>query len=510
MKRYKQNLLSMIELFVDKCKSCLIIGEDGLLRYVDPIDGSEISAHYGSTHLATALLIYADIKSDQHIYALGEQLLVSILNRWDESIKLPAYHFDFNNFALCIACKYVKDEELKQRITNVVCKTSDSNHDTINWLPMRWYVNKERALWNYNTDKCNKIINSCKHKIQVATNNDGGIEDRLPHGKSYNLQYDLATVAVLQFLRVNGETIDLSKQLGFLLNAVSPDGDVNYLGRGTNQIFAWGLWIYLLSSSGQFSQLEKALEFIEPKVKKMLDENSLMLNEFEGKSKFLWWDYHYASVYTSHCLMWLILALKDVNKNKIVPEFSLNNETGITTIKSEKSFISLFAGRSEYLAESGPCIATIWTSKYGSICKGAFGPWYGHFGNNNIYETAVFRNYCGLISIKHNRDWSNNRVLDKISHFFRIRASYCQKPIFCPVSARCDEDVITIEWHNDTQKECILNFPSFVKINDLKLYVDGIDIDIFCIGSTNNQYGSSFLYQSKSCRGNNWRLLINC
>ena len=192
---------------------------------------------------------------------------------------------------------------------------------------MRWAVNKKRIEWK-GDNNYQSTINKCKEIIFKATNADGGIEDRLPHGTSFNLQYDLATVSILQYLRVQGEPMDLSKELGFLLNAVAPDGDINYQGRGTNQIFAWGLWIYLLASSGNTKDLLTALNFLEPRLKKMLDNNNMMLNEWEGKEKYLWWDYHYASVYTAHCLLWLVMAYIDAYKAKITPLFPITAETG--------------------------------------------------------------------------------------------------------------------------------------------------------------------------------------
>ena len=48
-----------------------------------------------------------------------------------------------------------------------------------------------------------------------------------------------------------------------MLAAEAPDGDINYLDRGTNQIFAWGLGIYLLAPSGQQDALKCAIAYLE-------------------------------------------------------------------------------------------------------------------------------------------------------------------------------------------------------------------------------------------------------
>lgn len=245
-----------IELMIDQLNLTTLTwlkrDDKGFLYFADPIDKKEISAHYGATHAAAAWVIYGKKIRNQTLLNKGLDLLESVLKRWERSITLPSYHFDFNNFALCVAYDPVKEvnPELAECIKNTVLSTQDSNNPTINWYPMRWYVNMRRYQWTGEKrykDACGK----CKKAIVDATYRDGFIDDRIPKGKSFNLQYDVSTVAVMQFLRARGKELDISKELGALLNVVAPDGDINYLGRGTNQIFAWGPWIYLLASAGK-------------------------------------------------------------------------------------------------------------------------------------------------------------------------------------------------------------------------------------------------------------------
>ena len=123
--------------------------KSGDLFFVDPIDNQEISAHYGATHIAAALILYGKMSQQKPMYEKGLRLLNSILKRWEKSKKLPSYHYDFNNFALCIIDNTIEDSEkaLSFKLKNVVLNTEDSNHDTTNWLPMRWFVNKRRYVW---------------------------------------------------------------------------------------------------------------------------------------------------------------------------------------------------------------------------------------------------------------------------------------------------------------------------------------------------------------------------
>ena len=493
-----EQIKKLIELILPVCTSWIQKGTDGLERFVDPNDNEEISAHYGATHAAAAFIIWGKNTSNESLYRQGLSLLHSILVRWNDNKKLPAFHSDFNNLAISMV-ESIVDDETAQTIRNTICSTADSNHYTINWLPMRWAVNKKRIEWK-GVNNYQSTINKCKEIIFKATNVDGGIEDRLPHGMSFSFQYDLATVAILQYLRVQGEPMDLSKELGFLLNAVAPDGDINYQGRGTNQIFAWGLWIYLLASSGNTKDLSTALNFLEPRLKKMLDNNNLMLNEWDGKEKYLWWDYHYTSVYTAHCLLWLIMAYIDVDKAKIAPSLPTTTETGLHIYRSDLFFVSWFEGRTEYLAEKGPAIAAIWSKEQGMICKGTFAPWQGPFGNKYLYEDVVLKNFCGLLEVKRNKDWSKNRYVHKLLPNLENEVACSIKTAFCPISVCEKNGAMEITWDYEGSSELVFNLPTTSEICMIKLFADGNEVSLYCNSAIKNQYGWMYLHQSRSLK----------
>ena len=166
----------------------------------------------------------------------------------------------------------------------------------------------------------------------------------------------------------------------------------------------------------------------------MLDKNNLMLNEWDGKEKYLWWDYHYASVYIAHCMLWLILAYLDFGKKAITPVFPTSTETGLHIYRSENFFVSWFEGRREYLAENGPAVAAIWTKKDGMIFKGTFGPWQGLFGNKYIYEDVVIKNFFGLLEVKRNKDWSKNRYVHKLLPSLVSETELTLKPLFTSIT----------------------------------------------------------------------------
>ena len=484
-----------IDILFKKCSSWVqTVGEDSFL--VDPIEGVEISAHYGATHSAAAFILLGRHRGEDRLYRKGIKLLISILDRWEKSIKLPSFHFDFNNFALCIIEETLSSEkDLVARIRRVVLETSDSKHDTINWLPMRAFVNLKRFEWTMDS-KYRDVYDTCMLKIKDATNPDGGIEDRLPKGTSFNLQYDIATVSVLQLLRVSGVDIDLSRELGFLLNSVAPDGDINYQGRGTNQVFAWSCWLYLLSSSGQDVALREALSFLVGKLEKMLSRDNIFLNEESGHEKHLWWDYHYASVYIAHLFFWLVLAIRDYNKAAIVPTFNLDGSTGLIVYKGKDYFVTVFNGRKEYLAEKGPSVVALWTKKVGMIFKGSFGPWQGLFGNNHCSPDSVLNNYWGAIMLKQNKNPYKYRVVRRVLQNLSFRASMYYSPHLSPVTIIKDlPRYIGIEYI--IPKGHVLNLPVFLSTGFKPSVFSGeksipVSKDLLIL----NQYGILTVYRT--------------
>ena len=481
-----------------KCSDWIVPGVGGKLEFHDPIDGREVSAHYGATHAAAALIVWGIHQNDDILFEKGVALMESVLERWHESVKLLDFHHDFNNFALCVAEGYLKERYafLGAKIRAVVLATPDSNHYTVNWLPMRAYVNAKRYEWSGNS-RYEIARKNCLSYIAQSTNPDGGIEDRLPKGTSFNLQYDVATVCILQFMRVCGLSLDLSKELGFLLNAVAPDGDINYQGRGTNQIFAWSCWLYVLASTGREEELSKSLFFLEGKLSSMLDNNNLILNEHEGEEKHLWWDYHYASVYIAHLLFWVVMAIRDYGKAPISPLFVVDGSTGLHVLRDDDYFVVTFDGRSEYLAEKGPAIVALWTRKEKMIFKGEFGPWQGQFGNQHSPAETVLGNFWGVVVAKANYDLHHYRIIRRLLPNLRLSPSLKVRPLFKDVTIRI-EDSNYVEVEYAVPKGAVLNLPVF----DGSSYVPEVygenrkRIPVTCHYILCNQYTTARVYRT--------------
>ena len=307
------------------------------------------------------------------------------------------------------------------------------------------------------------------------------------------------------------EDIDLSKELGFLMNNIAPDGDINYQGRGTNQIFAWGGWIYLQSSSKNEEEINKTISFLRDKFPIMLENNNLMLNNWKGKEKYLWWDYHYTSVYTSHFLFWLVLSMVDYQKKPIQIKKSEFKDSGLIINKTSDYFISIFNGRKKYLAENGPIISAIWMKNYGMINKGLFGPWQGSFGNKYSYGDVVLRNYFGLLKISNNYDWTKNRIIHKLLPNIKSTNYHSISPVMCNFKIMFKENALFIKFINSKRENVSLNFPVMDNITvtpSISLLVDDKPMIIMSNLKIRTQYGWSNIYQSKISNAKKWILKI--
>jgi hypothetical protein len=499
----------------ERCVTWLKHDGGGGCVVIDPIDKMPIKAHYAASHFSAGLILSGIRRKDETVLNDGLNLLHSVLTGWEADHCLPGYHCDFNNFALCIVFEALSSlggyEDILNSIKAKVLEARDSDHDTVNWLPMRLFVNKSRFEWTQDSNR-SRINEGLIHKINQAIYKDGLIDDRLPKGKSFNLQYNIATVALLQFLRCRGYTIDLSVNLGALLSVVAPDGDINYVGRGTNQVFAWGLWIYLLASSKNESSLGGAIEYLGGRLQGMLDNNNLMLNDYSGADKILWWDYHYCSVYTAHLYLWLELALLDYGNSEINPRRNGFYDSGLMVFKNDRSFLTLFGGRKEYLAERGPSIAALWTTRNGMLFKGGFGPWGGDFGRRYEVPGIVLRNFIGLMNVEKKGNHPKSRISKMLGINGESIVAEAFVPLFPKISINDASAGLRIVFQCESPHLAFFNFPVFLTskfdVRSCSLTADGKPVELFNVMDLRNQYQWCALYQSREIEAKEWQLML--
>lgn len=377
---------------------CFLQTDESGLKLIDPVDQRTIGFHYGETHMGGAFILAGITFVDNAMIECGVAILKSFMTHAKEYEQQPAYHWDFNNFALCALYEFLEDKdklpELRELIKDFVLVQQDSNNATINWHPMRIYVNEWKYKWTKDA-KYKTLAENLAKRIVEAQYVDGFLEDLLPKGTSFNFQYHMFTTAMLAFLKVRGTAIaDVDKAISRAIDMMDAEGDINYLGRGNNQIFAWGPAIYLYSLASP-DALSKAWRYIEERSLTAIKNDNLIVNTFSGAEKSWWWDYHFCSVYIAHYAFWLVLTA--VEERGLTWKYTETTETdsGVHFHKG-KYFIATFDGRKHYLAESGKVISNI--SKEGkTYFKGAFGPYYKEYGFKYSSPADSLHNFIGML-----------------------------------------------------------------------------------------------------------------
>lgn len=490
---FDRQLESLFEETFSRCESW--IGDDGRGNTVliDPHEHQAIGHHYALSHFAAAAILGCPAGSSR--FRLGVSVLKSVLTRWDRDSAVPGFHNDFNNFALVLMHDELERlgicEAERGAIERVVLSTPDSNHDTVNWIPMRMVADDARLRWGGGDGRA---VDALRRKIVRAANADGLIEDRLPRGTSFNLQYDVSTVALLDLVETLGidQPLELERALLSLRACTLPDGDVNYLGRGCNQVFAWGPWLYLLKRRGDVASQRLAIDFFAPRAVEMLGNENILLNGLPGRERQLWWDYHYCSVYSAHLLLWLTLALRarplGATHHAAVPAGDFA-DSGVFITRGEDAMVVVFSGRREYLAERGPEVEALWTRRRGAIHKGSFGPWLGAFGNQWSAPMAAF-NHFGLVGARGKR----GRML----------------PLFAPVGTSLSDGCLTLRFSCMRRVTAAFNAPLLTgaAAEDILVAADETDVPLRRAGAVVTQYGVEALYQTVPIKARTWQVKI--
>lgn len=184
----------------DKFKLCLSDDKDGM-KLIDPLEKRVIGFHYGETHFAVSWIIFGVLNHRQEMIEIGIRLLRGFIHNAKEYQKEKEYHWDFNNIAICLLIEFLESntdvsvgldvEDLK----SFILLQNDSQHGTINWMPMRAYTNFCKYKWTGNEEYLKKAKEYIAN-VDRAAYNDGYYEDFLPKGKSFNFQYHIYTTAI--------------------------------------------------------------------------------------------------------------------------------------------------------------------------------------------------------------------------------------------------------------------------------------------------------------------------
>lgn len=235
-----------------------------------------------------------------------------------------------------------------------------------------------------------KIADRCLNLVRRGQDRDGLFGDRTTIGLSANPQYHVYTTALLTLGKRLGvwewEEASLAAAWQWLQGVVLPDGDFNFFGRGSNQIFGWGPWLYLLAAGNVSPGISG--DYFSNHLPQTIRQGGLLLDHDGGNQERFWRSYHHASVYQAHLLFWLILAAK------LSPEDS----ELLTTLDGSRPGAFIFGGMRDILQERGPMICALWTPRRGVMFKSPLGHVIDSSAGEREFATlnVVLANYCGF------------------------------------------------------------------------------------------------------------------
>ncbi len=501
---------------------------DGRVYLWDPNDERRVAENYGESHLCAALLLRARRTGETRLKDVALRLLDGFMENSPE-IKAGQGHADFNNFAITLVYEELVaqgENAYAEKALNWLYHVKDSRNKTVNWLPMRAYFN----LFLYEKTQNEKFLRCAVDALNAVKNacyDDGLFEDLVPKGRSFNLQYCVSTAAALQMVYRRFDALsdrlprfDLEKTASALYALVLPDGDVNYMGRGCNQIFAWGPWLYFTANYVENDVRERSRQFLAERFATARDNCNLMLNSYSGKSRTLWWDYHHYTVYMAHFLLWRELAndSRFVEPEKI-DKLTAPTDSGLEIHKGEGWFAVTFNGRSHYLIEKGPALVALWTKEFGSVFKCGHAPSGKKFSNLYFNPLTAYFSCLGPIELSEKPKKMKGRIARFLGSIFNSKEiSLKIKPLFGGVKFSEKNGLLTIEFRvepaktKDARRAFVV--PSYVPLDDdsftLEESANGTNEFRRCelrrVGALAAQYGDMNVYMTNANDAVVWKL----
>jgi hypothetical protein len=280
------------------------------------------------------------------------------------------------------------------------------------------------------------------------------------------------------------------------VDIIDDDGDINYLGRGCNQIFAWGPIMYLFNSNSVFQALDRVCKYFKDHFPVALQNYNLIMADVPGRNRIWWWDYHYSTVYFGHVAFWLMLSCLDAPRDIGIRtiENALNGESGVQIFREGHNYCCIFKGRNHYLAEKGSIVCNLAIEGVGTIFKGPLGPCGKLFGSKYSRPAHTIINYLGPIK---ERLYFGKQVL--LENVF-------PKTLACKVR---DEGMELTYDLGRKVKYLRFSMPVMSTSDrlEINLYVDDEAIEFAYVGSYAGPYGKTDRYESDLFAG---RILKLC
>lgn len=519
---------SALNKIIDLLYDCLVSYEKNealdQISLIDPNAKKVVGSHYSLSHYCGGLLINAWVKKDDELRGKAMKVFNYIYASHAEYAKEPDYHFDFNNFVWAMFIKLDQHydgflpEDMGRKCKSLLLNTGDSRHGTTNWLPMRAFNNSVRFELT-EVDRYSNVRDKLLKQLYGVLAVDGMFEDNIVKGMSANPQYHLQTMVGLligmHFGCWEGTPEKLSKSISFFIKHIAPDGDFNFYGRGTNQIFAWGPALLVLKNTlGADALYRRCGEYVLHHLPGCLAQNGLLLECSIVHQQLQWRFYHYASVYIAHFYFWSSLA-KLIELPLATSKAEGFESDNIKISEGEDAFSFVFGGMKRYLQERGPMICGVWTGRYGCLFKGPFGPFFESplRSDDHLAHACVVGNHMG-VTVEKNKV-SPVRRLGRFGRRLSRRMPYyfslIQEPVF-PIYLRNEvvEDALNFSFKFRKLPEgAKFSVPVFSKqglsearVNEIfSVIVEGRKLHLWKCGTAIGPYHEIDLYCTETIPG---------
>jgi len=399
----------------------------------DSLTGVVAGEHYSTTHFALLGCLLDQAEPDPERLPLIRSALEfhARTSGGEYAEGSWAYHWDFNNYAfaksLVLLGQTIPKAERDSGLDTMRAWKAN-RHKTVNWLLLRAYNAKLRQ------NLCGGMLDALRARYSLFLSlrcqlEDGCIED-VRH-TSRPIQYHVFSTALLhQLYRLTKEQRFLDRFLAglkYLLPFVAPNGDFNYLGRGHEQIFGYGVALYVLEAGlphvGRDAQrvseaAEHCLAYLA-RYKTPQDCFPLVLNRHDNDRRYGWYDYHHLTVYNAFLGVWLAecALLKPEPSPPCAMAEAAPAHYGVQFLAASgrlvcdmpRYFLCLSAGEpgSRYYADCGLAFQHLWIRGFGNLIScpgGPGGPDGQGFANFYARKGDAAKNYFAPLG-KRNGVW---------------------------------------------------------------------------------------------------------
>jgi len=369
----------------------------------DPIDSFVPGEHYATTHFALLGAILYLEKRDPSILEKVKKAIDFHLatSRHAYRFREWGYHWDFQNYAFLEVYSLIKDalseEEKKRWEEGLIHPTENKENLLTNWIAMRAYSSALRyRLFHRLSDQLRFFWRL--RLIKKARQKDGCFDDS--RNRSRPIQYHVFTLALLhRILRIcPNKKIehDFLDGVRYFIPFVDPEGCFNYIGRGQEQLFGYGVALYVLEAAKSLDR--QNTDLVQDAIQRIwhhliqFKKNGhfpLVLNVKRDEERFGWYDYHHLTVYEAFLGAWLALTHRIQNEvgssqtvHTSVPKRYVKHfqSTKVAVVSKSDYFIVFTGGTPDYISEPGITPAHLWFQGAGWVYSCPGGPSPEEFG----------------------------------------------------------------------------------------------------------------------------------